>query len=57
MEERLRGGDRKIEVCLLVETLRVPEAEKIAATLATQFPKAEIGVYRLLCEIMANGHP
>jgi hypothetical protein len=32
MEERLRGGDRKIEMCLLVETLRVPEAEKIAET-------------------------
>jgi hypothetical protein len=57
MEERLRGGDRKIETCLLVETLRTPEAEKIAATLATEFPRAEIGVYRLLCEIMANGHP
>jgi hypothetical protein len=55
MEERLRGGDRKIEACLLVETLRVPEAEKIAVTLANQFPKAEIGVYRLLCEITANG--
>ncbi len=25
--ECLRGGDRKIEMCLLVETLRVPEAD------------------------------
>ena len=57
LEERLRGGDRKIEMCLLVETLRVPEAEKIAATLANEFPRAEIGVYRLLCEITANGRP
>jgi hypothetical protein len=57
LEERLRGGDRKIEMCLLVETLRVPEAEKIAAGLANEFPSAEIGVYRLLCEITANGLP
>jgi hypothetical protein len=52
----LRGGDRKIEMCLLVE-LRVPEAEKIAVTLANEFPSTEIGVYRLLCEITANGRP
>jgi hypothetical protein len=57
MEERLRGGDRKIEMCLLVETLRVPEAEKIAMALANEFPNAGIGVYRLLCEITANGLP
>ena len=57
MEERLRGGDRKIEMCLLVETLRVPEAEKIAATLVNEFPGTEIGVYRLLCEISASSRP
>jgi hypothetical protein len=56
MEERLRGGDRRIEACLLVETLRVPEAEKVAAALAVEFPNTEIGVYRLLCEIGANNH-
>jgi hypothetical protein len=56
-EERLRGGDRKIEACLLVETLRVPEAEKIAVGLANEFTSAEIGVYQLLCEITANGRP
>ena len=54
-EERLRGGDRKIEACLLVETLRVPDAEAIAAALAEEFPRAEIGVYRLLCEIRPDG--
>ena len=53
----MRGGDRKIEACLLMETLRVPEAEKIAVALANEFPSAEIGVYRLLCEITANGGP
>ena len=50
-EERLRGGDRRIEACLYVETLRVEEAEKIGAVLARRFPAAEVGVYRLLCEI------
>jgi hypothetical protein len=55
MEERLRGGDRKIEACLLVETLRVPDASQIAVALTNEFPRAEIGVYRLLCEIRANG--
>jgi hypothetical protein len=51
MEETLRGGDRKIEACLLVETLRVPDAERIAAALASEFQRTTIGVYRLLCEI------
>jgi hypothetical protein len=50
-EERLRGGDGKIAACLFVETLRVAEAEKIAGRLASQFPTATVGVYRLLCEI------
>jgi hypothetical protein len=50
-EERLRGGDKKIEACLYVETLRVEEAERIGARLAQQFASGEIGVYRLLCEI------
>jgi hypothetical protein len=54
-EERLRGGDRKIEACLLVETLRVPDAETIAAALAREFPRAEMGIYRLLCEIRPGG--
>jgi hypothetical protein len=49
-EERLRGGDRKLEACLLVETLRVADAENIAAALAGRFPHAAVGVYRLLCE-------
>jgi hypothetical protein len=52
-EERLRGGDRRIAGCLLVETLRVPEAERIGANLSGAFPRAAVGVYRLLCEIRA----
>jgi hypothetical protein len=54
MEERLRGGDRKIAGCLVVETLRLADAEKIAAALAATFPETEIGVYRLLCDIRAD---
>jgi hypothetical protein len=54
MEERLRGGDRKINTCLLVETLRVPDAEQIAVGLGSEFPRTEIGVFRLLCEIRTN---
>jgi hypothetical protein len=50
-EERLRGGDKKIEACLYVETLRVEDAEKIASMLSRQFSSATVGVYRLLCEI------
>jgi len=50
-EERLRGGDGKIETCLIVDTLRVADAETIAAAWAGQFPGAAVGVYRLLCEI------
>jgi hypothetical protein len=57
LEERLRGGDRKIETCLLVETLRAQDAEKIAGALANEFAGTEIGVYRLLCEITADGGP
>ena len=53
-EERLRGGDRKIEACIVVETLRVSDAEKIAAALAGKFPDAEVGVYRRLCELRSS---
>jgi hypothetical protein len=53
-EERLRGGDRKIEACLVIETLRVQDAERIATSLSDAFPQSEIGVYRLLCEVRAS---
>jgi hypothetical protein len=53
-EERLRGGDRRIEACLLIETLRVPDAQRIAKSLSGEFARSEIGVYRLLCEIRAD---
>jgi len=50
-EERLRGGDNKIGACLLVETLRPADAERYAAEVARRFPTADVGVYRVLCEI------
>jgi hypothetical protein len=50
-EERLRGGDARIEACLMVETLRVADAETIVTSLSRQFPDAATGIYRLLCEI------
>jgi hypothetical protein len=56
-EERLRGGDRKTEGVLLVETLRVADAERIAGTLAPAFPGCPVGSYRLLCEITSSLSP
>jgi hypothetical protein len=50
-EERLRGGDKRIEACLYVETLRVKDAEEIAGRLSRRFSAATVGAYRLLCEI------
>jgi hypothetical protein len=50
-EERLRGGDKKLKACLLIETLRISDAEKIAHVFASSFPNAAVGMYRLLCEI------
>lgn len=55
-EERLRGGDRKISECLLVETLRESGARRIAGQMTDRFgPAAEIGIYRLLCELQPEG--
>jgi hypothetical protein len=51
MEERLRGGDRKIKACLMVDTLRQADAERIGASLAKIFSGAEIGVFRVLCQL------
>lgn len=52
-EERLRGGDRKIAGCIMVDALREADAERARAALAREFGgAAEIGVYRFLCELM-----
>jgi hypothetical protein len=55
-EERLRGGDRKIAACIVVDALREADAERARAALAREFGGAtEIGVYRLLCELGQKG--
>ena len=51
MEEKLRGGDKKIKGCLMIDTLRQADAEKLGARLAKQFPGAEVGVFRVLCQL------
>ncbi len=50
-EEKLRGGDRKIAGCLIIDTLRQADAETAAARLARKFPGTEVGVFRVLCQI------
>jgi hypothetical protein len=55
MEEKLRGGDKKIKACLMVDTLRQADAEKIGEQLGKQFPTAEVGVFRVLCQLGNGG--
>jgi hypothetical protein len=50
-EEQLRGGDQKITGALVIETLYEEGAQAIGAQLARQFPTADIGIFRALCEI------
>jgi hypothetical protein len=51
LDEKLRGGDKKIKACLMVDTLRQQPAEALGARLAKDFPQAEVGVYRVLCQL------
>jgi hypothetical protein len=51
MEEKLRGGDKKIKACLLIDTLRQANAEAIGVDMAKQFPQTEVGVFRVLCQL------
>jgi hypothetical protein len=55
MEEKLRGGDKKIKACLMVDTLRQTEAEKLGARMAKQFASAEAGIFRVLCQLGHGG--
>jgi hypothetical protein len=50
-EERLRGGDRKIGGCLMIDTLRQGSAETLGARMQQDFPAADVGVFRVLCQI------
>jgi len=51
MEEKLRGGDRKIAGALMIDTLYEEGAQAVGAQLARQFPQADIGIFRVLCQI------
>jgi hypothetical protein len=51
MEEKLRGGDKKIAGALMIETLYEEGAQAVGAQLAEQFPLADIGIFRVLCQI------
>jgi hypothetical protein len=51
MEEKLRGGDKKIKGCLMVDTLRQSDAESLGARLSRLFPRTELGVFRVLCQL------
>ena len=55
MEEKLRGGDKKIKACLMIDTLRQSDAEKFGAGVAKQFPEADVGVFRVLCQLGNGG--
>jgi hypothetical protein len=55
MEEKLRGGDKKIKACLMVDTLRQRDAEKLGERLSQQFAGAEVGVFRVLCQLGQGG--
>jgi hypothetical protein len=50
-EEQLRGGDKKISGALMVDTLYEEAAVAVGTQLARQFPDADIGVFRVLCQI------
>jgi hypothetical protein len=51
MEEKLRGGDKKIAGALMIDTLYQDAAEAVGTQLARQFPAADVGVFRVLCQI------
>ncbi|HYC17513.1 MAG TPA: hypothetical protein VEC94_09910 [Pseudolabrys sp.] len=51
MEEKLRAGDKKIKGCLMVDTLRQADAEALGTRLTKQFAEADVGVFRVLCQL------
>jgi hypothetical protein len=51
MEEKLRGGDKKIKGCLMIDTLRQDAADKLGARMTKDFPAAQVGVFRVLCQL------
>jgi hypothetical protein len=51
MEEKLRGGDNKIGGALMIDTLYQEKADSVGTQLAKRFPRAAVGVFRVLCQI------
>ena len=51
MEEKLRGGDKKIKGALMLDTLRQRDAELLGERLAREFPATDVGVFRVLCQL------
>jgi hypothetical protein len=51
MEERMRGGDKKIAGALMIDVLYQEDAKAAGAQLAKQFPGADVGVFQVLCQI------
>jgi hypothetical protein len=51
MEEKLRGGDKKIAGALMIDTLYEKDAAVVGVRLAKNFPEADVGVFRVLCQI------
>jgi hypothetical protein len=51
MEEKLRGGDKKIAGALMIDTLYEEGAQAVGVQLSRQFPQADIGIFRVLCQI------
>jgi hypothetical protein len=55
LEEKLRGSDKRIQSCVMLDTLRQSDAEEIGERISRDYPKAEVGVFRVLCQI-GNGN-
>jgi hypothetical protein len=51
MEEKMRGGDKKIASALMIDTLYQEDAKAVGAQLAKQFPGADVGIFQVLCQI------
>jgi hypothetical protein len=51
MEEKLRGDDKKIKGALMIDTLRQRDAELLGEQLKREFPAADVGVFRVLCQL------
>jgi hypothetical protein len=51
LEEKIRGGDKKIKGALMVDTLRQADAEALGARLTEELPAGEVGVFRVLCQL------